>query len=106
MLNLEKGLRNDKESFNIVRTLSPECYRFRVVDAQGQDIHNRSDADISDGGIRSAFGPDEPTRIYCGEPVPDYCHGGIRDIHAPSFITEAPARYATITRCIANTLCH
>ncbi len=36
--DVEKDLRNDKESFNAVRTLSPECYRFRVIDAQGQDI--------------------------------------------------------------------
>ncbi len=104
--DVEKELRNDKESFNTVRTLSPECYRFRVVDAQGQNIHNRSDAGISDGGAQSAFGFDESTRVYCGEPVSDYCHGGVRDRHAPSFITEAPARYAPIARCIANTLCH
>lgn len=38
MFNVEKELRNDRESFNKVRKLSPTQYRFRVVDANGQDI--------------------------------------------------------------------
>ncbi len=104
--SVQHSLSQYKKSFNIVRTLSPECYCFHVVDTQGQNIHNRSDADISDGGTRSTFGSDESTRVYCVEPVPDYCYRGIRDRHSPSFITEAPARYATIARCIANTLHH
>ncbi len=29
--DVEKELRNDKESFNTVRTLSPECCRFRRI---------------------------------------------------------------------------
>ena len=104
--DVEKELRNDKESFNTVRTLSPECYRFRVIDAQGQDIHNRSDADISNNGTRSTFDPDEYTRVYCGEPVPDYCHAGFRDRQAPTFTSDAPAGYATNARSVTNTLFH
>ena len=99
----EKELRNDMESFNTVRTLSTECFRFRVVDAQGQDIHNRSDADISDGRTWSTFGCDDYTRVYCDEPAPDYCLAGIRDIHAPSFTSEAPARYLTNAQWVTNT---
>ncbi len=75
--------------FNTVRTLSPECYRFRVVDAQGQDIHNRSSADTSASGTRSTFGPSESTRVYCSEPVQDYCHGVVSDRLAHSFTFEA-----------------
>ena len=103
---VEKELRNDKESFNTVRTLSPECYRFRVVDAQGQDILNDSDAGTSDSGARSTFSRAESTRVYCGEPVPEYCHGRIRERHAPSFTSEAPAYYATNAWSAPNSLCH
>lgn len=38
MFDFEKELRNDKESFNRVRRLSPTNYRFRVFDADGRDI--------------------------------------------------------------------
>ena len=103
---VEKELRNDSVSFNTVRTLSPEYYRFRVVDAQGQDIHNRSDADINEGGVRSTFGLDDYTRVECGEPVPEYYHDRVRERHAPSFTSEAPAYYATNARTAPNTLCH
>ena len=103
---VEKELRNDKESFNTVRTLSPECYRFRVVDAQGQDIHNRSDAGINKDADRSTFGLDDYTRVYCGEPVPEYYYDRVRERHAPSYTSEAPAYYATNARSAPNTLCH
>ncbi len=104
--DVEKTLRNDKESFNTVRTLSPEFYRVRVVDAQGQDILNDSDTGTSDGGTRSTFSRAEYTRVYCGESVPDYCHGRVMDRHAPSFTFEEPARYTTNARRVPNTLCH
>ena len=103
---VEKQLRNDSVSFNTIRTLSPEFYRFRVVDAQGQDIHNRSDAGISKGADRSTFGLDEYTRVYCSEPVPEYYHDRARERHAPSFTFEAPAYYANNARSAPNTLCH
>ncbi len=104
--DVEKALRNDKESFHTVRTLSPECYRFRVVDAQGQDILNHSDAGTSDGGAWSTFCRAQYTRVHCGEPVPEYCHGRIKDRYAASFTTEAPARYATNAQWVTNTPCH
>jgi len=49
LFNFEKELRNDRESFNTVRKLSPTRYRFRVVDAHGHAIRNRqtANADIS-----------------------------------------------------------
>ncbi len=52
-------LRNDKESFNTVRKLSPACYRFRIVDAEGQDILNRTNAGFVNGRTKSTFGHDE-----------------------------------------------
>ncbi len=103
---IEKELRNDKDSFNTMRRLSPECYRFRVVNAHGHDIQNRSDADISDSETQSTFGLDDYTHVYCGEPVPDYCHSRIRERYAPSYTSEAPAYYATNARSAAKTLCH
>ncbi len=103
---VEKQLRNDTVSVNTMRTLSPEYYCFCVVDAQGQDIHNRPDAGISQGADRSTFGLDEYTRVYCGEPVPEYYHDRVRERHAPSCTFEAPAYYATNARSAPNTLCH
>jgi hypothetical protein len=44
MFNVEKELRNDRESFNTVRKLSPTKYRFRVVDADGQDLRSKHSA--------------------------------------------------------------
>ena len=45
--NIEKELRNDRESFNQVRTLLPTRYRFRVVDAEGNDIRTLSSVNDS-----------------------------------------------------------
>jgi hypothetical protein len=45
IFSVEKEPRNDRESFNMVRMLSPTQYRFRVVDADGQDISSRDFAD-------------------------------------------------------------
>jgi hypothetical protein len=41
MFNVEKELRNSRESFNAVRKLLPTKYSFRVVDADGQDMSSR-----------------------------------------------------------------
>jgi len=38
MFSFEKKLRNERESFDKMRSLSPTRYRFRVLDASGQDI--------------------------------------------------------------------
>jgi hypothetical protein len=46
MFDFEKELRNDEASFNTVRKLTPTCYRFRVVNAQGQEIRNHSAAGL------------------------------------------------------------
>ena len=40
MFEFESDLRNDKASFNKVRKLSPNRYRFRIVDNKGQDASN------------------------------------------------------------------
>jgi hypothetical protein len=38
LFEVEKELRNDRDSFNTVRRLLPTRYRFRIVDSQGLDI--------------------------------------------------------------------
>jgi len=38
MFDFEKQLRNNRDSFNTVRKLSPTRYRFRVLDPDGNDI--------------------------------------------------------------------
>ncbi|ASJ74309.1 DUF222 domain-containing protein [Granulosicoccus antarcticus] len=93
--DVEKELRNDHDSFKTVRKLSPDNYRFRIVDAQGQNINNCSDADSSDIRTDSTVGFDEYTRVGCGEqPAPDYYHGRIRDRHAFLHTSEAAASYS------------
>ncbi len=46
LFNFEKELRNDRESFDTIRKLSPTRYRFRIVDSAGHDIRYSSDTDI------------------------------------------------------------
>jgi hypothetical protein len=36
--DFEESLRNDRESFNTIRQLSPERFRFRIIDKNGYDI--------------------------------------------------------------------
>ena len=101
MFNFEKELRNDRESFNNVRKLSPTTYRFRVFDADGRDIRDSYLAETSkailpsqpDSQIRQnllkpvhhyGLGPDHSTRVECAEPQTGYyplrktgnCFGG------------------------------
>ena len=72
MFDFEKELRNDKASFNKVRTLIPTSYRFRVVDAHGKDIRDHSSAGFSEGKTQSNNQSNDYTRVYCAESVPDY----------------------------------
>ena len=44
LFDFEKELRNDRDSFSQVRSLLPTRYRFRIVDADGNDIRHRSSA--------------------------------------------------------------
>jgi hypothetical protein len=44
LFDFEKELRNDRESFSQVRRLLPTRYRFRIVDADGNDIRHQSSA--------------------------------------------------------------
>jgi hypothetical protein len=110
MFNVEKELRNDRESFNTVRKLSPTKYRFRVFNADGQDIRSKHSAfnckpvitskpgatDINEEqfglntGLPSISKLTHPlvsskihsTRVNCAEPVSDcyYCKNR-PDIH-------------------------
>ncbi len=117
--DFEKELRNDRKSFNTVRKLLPDCYRFRVLDAQGKDIRTGLNTDVSDCGTSATCEPDDSTRVYCGEPVQSYdytledcgehiqhCdHGKIRDKIIPTFTSEAVARYA-VDFHMPDTVCH
>ena len=98
--DVEKELRSDKDSFNTVRSLLPERYRFRITDAQGQVIHSQfvedgSNTNNKGTGGWATFQADDYTRIYCGEPVADHAHGIVRDRHAVCYTSEPPARYVS-----------
>ncbi len=95
MLDVEKTLRNDRESFNSVCQLSPTRYRFRVVDADGNDIRYTFNNHASSLGIGKGIcsdgdnvgdndcdndqahyendrdlPADHSTRVECREPAP------------------------------------
>ncbi len=57
----EKNLRHDWESFNSIRKLMPSLYRFRILNADGNDI-GETDLDIAG----------ESTRVECRQDVGDY----------------------------------
>jgi hypothetical protein len=92
MFGFEKELRNDRESFNRVRSLSQTTYRFRVFDADGRDIggsHHaeKCKADIptkGDSQITSkpvhhyGCGHNHSTRVECAEPKLGYYFSGKR----------------------------
>lgn len=48
MFDFEIRLRNSKESFNAVRTLSTTRYRFRIFNANGKDILDLPNTDFDD----------------------------------------------------------
>lgn len=86
MFDFEKDLRNDKESFNKVRRLSPTTYRFRVFDADGRDIRVSGHAETGEAEIPTkrdsyipsktvhhyGWGCNHSTRVECAEPQPGY----------------------------------
>ena len=67
MFNFEKELRNDRESFNKVRKLSPTTYRFRVFDADGRDIRGSHHAETCKADIPTKR--DSQTRQNLSKPV-------------------------------------
>jgi len=71
MFDVEKQLRNDQDSFAGVRALSPTRYRFRVVDANGNDIRY-DQSNVQNAAIANfqypTSGP-EDIRVSCAEPV-------------------------------------
>ena len=72
MFEFESNLRNDKASFNKVRKLSPTRYRFRIVDAHGQDILNQKSGNTK-ASLNSSeleYSRQQSTRIDCSEPKP------------------------------------
>ena len=75
----EKNLRYDRESFNSVRKLMPSVYRFRVVNADGEDI-----GDTVLGGL--------------GDSTRGECREGAGEYFVPSLygsgIVEKERRYA------------
>jgi len=60
--DFEKNLRGDWESFNSIRKLMPSTYRFRILNADGQNITEYG-LDISN----------DSTRGECRETVGEYC---------------------------------
>ena len=67
MFYFEKELRNDKESFNKLRKLSPTNYRFRVFDADGRDIRGGHHAETCKADI-----PTKPDSRIPSKPVHHY----------------------------------
>ena len=57
LFNVEKELRNDRASFNQVRTLLPTRYRYRVVNAEGRDIRHSSSVNARRGETRITSTP-------------------------------------------------
>jgi len=55
MFEFETTLRNNRESFNTVRKLSPTRYRFRIIDAQGKDILEQSNTCFDDAQNRIGY---------------------------------------------------
>jgi len=45
--DFEELLRNDRESFNNIRQLTPARFRFRIMDKNGHDIMNAAVADTN-----------------------------------------------------------
>ncbi len=58
--DIEKQVRNDRESFDTVRKLSPTRFRFRVLDSEGRDVRTFH------------YGQNDYTRVYCAEPIALY----------------------------------
>ena len=115
---IEKALRNSRESFNLVRKLSPTPYRFRIVDAQGKDILDQPldqpIANIADTKQQttcrshqlnqSSNSTRDSTRIFCGEPKPDCYYSDCNDSSAKLFTSDVLANYA-LTAQTSSTLC-
>ena len=90
LFNFEKDLRNDRESFDKVRSLSPTRYRFRVLDSQGRDIRHRvarnrsvdaahtnagtalDTRNIKTNATQDSSEPAHSTRVECAEPMATY----------------------------------
>lgn len=104
LFTVEKALRNDRVSFNQVRNLMPTRYRFRIVDANGNDIRNGSTVKVSSanackGETHSFSTPVDSssahsTRVEYGNPISGGC--GDRDDRedgATSHVAEQSALY-------------
>ena len=64
LIDVERLLRNSRESFDFVRSVSPTRFRFRVIDSKGCDIRD-SDC-LEKDSTRSEYLPDQSTRSECG----------------------------------------
>ncbi len=60
LINIERELRDNRESFDQVRALLPTTYRFRIVDAEGRDIR---DYDFYDSSHHLEVASCDSTRI-------------------------------------------
>ena len=84
LFDVEKSLRNNRDSFDTIRKLSPTRYRFRVMNAQGVDVRavyytsvglNSPGFNLIDtcdsfdtGGSSISYQPRHSTRVECAEP--------------------------------------
>ncbi len=117
--NFEKDLRNDRESFDKVRSLSPTRYRFRVLDSKGRDIRHRVSRNRSGGAVHTnadtaldtrnikpdatqdSSEPAHSTRVECAEPMATY----YRCSASASRDTSTHAFRDTSTHTSRNTIC-
>ncbi|MFK7893740.1 MAG: hypothetical protein AB8B63_23185 [Granulosicoccus sp.] len=70
LFNFEKELRNDRESFNTVRKLSPISYRFHILDADGNDLRSSPVGSSHLNDDPYLITPTYSTRMECAEPQP------------------------------------
>ncbi|MFK8079947.1 MAG: DUF222 domain-containing protein [Granulosicoccus sp.] len=105
MFDFEADLRNDRESFDKIRKLSPTRYRFRVIDAEGRDIRHRFTVKANtsypeaDTESETSNNFKQSTRVDCAEPAPGgYGFKKSADTkHTPWFTTEQSAVYHVST---------
>ena len=97
IFDVEKQLRQDQASFAEVRALLPTRYRFRVIDANGNDIRKSQSfndnkiSNVANDNHRCSRTSPEDTRVSCADSL-----SGFRS----NQVSEQPAKYR------ADLVCH
>ena len=117
MFEFESTLRNSKKSFAKVRKLLPTRYRFRVINAQGQNILVESNAGFTDAQNCSSIirndshqpynlhQSHENTRVECREPLQGCYYSEQNDTYAQLCTYEMPPKYV-VSNCMDNSACY